>query len=183
MLKEFIFNFNNSELNNKYGIYDLKKLDNYLYSVNILNNKSHKKYFKMNIIKISDTLVFKSIYVKSNLIIKGDMQSKILKLFDELDFITKNINSLFNHLKSKLGRKIKKTKEFHVFKYKNIMISILDEFNIYINEKDYHKNEEYSSLLLLNNVFAHPDSLIDFLIRYGYYIPNRSCCFGNFMLV
>lgn len=183
MLDELIQQFNNYNIaipfrKGKYELIKKRKIDRESTIIGVYNRETNKNYFDIfveeffplsEITYLILTLDFRDVRHR----IKEINDEEIVNLIEIININIQTINRLYNTLHKYLPQ-LKRTKNFHIFKYNKYIITVKKNFCLKISE--YRETNEYTSLLI-NNTFDSIYDLIDFMENYDLLeINNTKCC-------
>lgn len=185
MLDDLIQQFNkfNQDLPRRKGRFELLKkrqIDQQTFVIGVYNRETFKHYFNIKIEEIfsytkQPILILSFDFREAKMRIYEVVTEEIVNLLETITLILRTLNRMYNTLKEKIP-KLKRTKNFHIFKFNKYVITITNNFRLKINE--YRETNEYTSLLV-NNEFNDIYDLIDFIEDYQLLIKRKRrilCC-------
>lgn len=183
MLDELIEQFNKYNIDipfrkGKYELIKKRKLDRQSNIIGVYNKETNKNYFDIYVEELFPlteisllilTLDFRDVKHRINVI----NDEEIINLIEIININIQTVNRLYNTLHKSL-QQLKRTKNFHIFKYNKYIITVKKNFSLKISE--YRETNEYTSLLI-NNTFESVYELLDFMENYDLLEDkNTKCC-------
>lgn len=185
LLDELIKQFNkfNRDLPRGKGRFELMKkrqLDRQTFVIGVYNRETFKNYFDIVIEELyyytkNPILIISIAFRTTKFKVYEIVTEEIVNLLENININLQTINRIYNQLRENIPN-LKRTRNYHIFKFKKYIITIKDDFKLKISE--YRESNEYTSLLV-NNEFYDVDCLLDFIDDYELLINRKRrflCC-------